>query len=164
MAAEACGGRLAIPMSEPVNGEVQMDFVGESLKGQPGPRPEVVEQPVLPPFGFMDREREDLKMRWPRVMALLTCLAMVLVVAHQGGTIDQQQSLIRLLWGDSKQLTQMRVNEIQKQREQMYLTDPQHSAPSEKPPAAKPAPKPKAEPEPEPTVPTLKTARILWRT
>ena len=93
---------------------------------------------------FLQRERKELKTRWTRVMILLTCLAMILVVAQQGGTIDTQRSLIRLLWDDSRQLNKIRVEELNKEREKMYLTDPNYGR--DKTPSEKAAPAPKRTP------------------
>ena len=95
--------------------------------------------------GFLQREREQLKTRWTCVLVLLTCLAMILVVTQQGGTIDAQKNLIRVLWDDSKQLNKIRIQDLVKQREKMYATDPQYAAPQEK----GKAPAEKAEPAPQ---------------
>ena len=92
--------------------------------------------------GFLQRERDQLKTRWTCVLVLLTCLAMTLVVTQQGGTIDTQKNLIRLLWDDSKALNQIRIQDLVKQRERIYATDPHYAAPGEKAPE-------KAEPEPQ---------------
>jgi hypothetical protein len=110
---------------------------------------------------FLQREREELKTRWTCVLVLLACLAMILVVTHQGGTIDTQRSLIRVLWDDSKQLNKIRIQDLVKQREKMYLTDPQSAAPQgkEKAPAEKAAPAP--QPPPAQSVPPPKPARVL---
>ena len=94
---------------------------------------------------FLQREREELKTRWTCVLALLTCLAMILVVTQQGGTIDNQRNLIRVLWDDSKQLNKIRIQDLVKQREKMYLSDPHYAAPGEK----EKAPAEKAEPAPQ---------------
>ena len=97
---------------------------------------------------FLQREREELKTRWSGVLVLLTCLAMILVVAQQGGTIDKQRNLIQLLWDDSKQLNKIRIQELAKQREKMYLSDTHYAAPQEKDkaPAEKAAPAPQRPP------------------
>ena len=115
---------------------------------------------------LLQRERDGLRTRWPRIIALLTCLATTLVIAQQGGTIAQQSSLIRVLWDDSKQLTQYRINELVKQREKV-------AEPSTPPPPAaeKKRPSQKATPEatPQPEVPPVqsvlpaKPGRILNR-
>jgi sugar lactone lactonase YvrE len=109
--------------------------------------------------GFLQREREELKTRWTGVLVLLTCLAMILVVAQQGGTIDTQRNLIRVLWDDSKQLNKMRVQDLVKQRDKIYATDPNYVAPGEKAPAEKAAPKAKRPPSQEVLPP--KPARVL---
>ncbi len=109
---------------------------------------------------FLRREREGLKARWTCVVVLLTCLAMILVVAQQGGTIDTQRNLIRLLWDDSKQLNKIRIQDLAKEREKMKSTDPNSGSPEQKPPAAKPAPA--LPPEPPPAQ-RLKPARALWQ-
>ena len=109
---------------------------------------------------FLQREREGLKARWTCVVVLLTCLTMILVVAQQGGTIDTQRNLIRLLWGDSKQLNKIRIQDLIKQREKMNSTDPNNGSPEKKPPAAKPAPAPRPGPPP---AQSLKPARVLWQ-
>jgi hypothetical protein len=109
---------------------------------------------------FLRREREELKTRWTLVIVLLTCLTMILVVTQQGGTIDTQRNLIRLLWDDSKQLNKIRIQDLAKQREQMNLTDPNNGSPEQKPPAAKPAPEPRPGPPP---AQRLKPARALWQ-
>jgi hypothetical protein len=108
---------------------------------------------------FLQREREELKTRWSCVLVLLTCLAMILVVAQQGGTIDKQRNLIQLLWDDSRQLNKIRVQDLAKQREKRYATDPRYAAPQEKEKAEKAAPKtqrPPAQPVSSP-----KPARVL---
>jgi hypothetical protein len=129
--------------------------------------------------GFLERERLFMKSRWARALALLTCLLMVLVVAEQGLTIDKQRNLIQLLWDDSKQLTRIRIQELAKQREKIYTTDPHYGAPAPNAPADTPTvpdnknapdgkngpgrktrPAPKADPAPPPTPP--KPARVLW--
>jgi hypothetical protein len=102
---------------------------------------------------FLQREREELKTRWTCVLVLLTCLAMILVVAQQGGTIDTQQNLIRVLWDDSKQLNKIRVQDLVKQREKVYATEPHYAAPEDKSQAA-PAPQ-------RPPALPLKPARVL---
>ena len=94
---------------------------------------------------FLHREREELKTRWTGVLVLLTCLAMILVVTQQGGTIDMQKNLIRVLWDDSKQLNKIRIQDLVKQREKMFLSDPHYAAPGEK----EKAPAEKAEPVPQ---------------
>jgi hypothetical protein len=113
---------------------------------------------------FLQREREGLKTRWTRVLVLLTCLAMILVVAQQGGTIDKQRNLIQLLWDDSKQLTEIRIQELAKQREKIFATNPNYAAPQEK----DKAPTEKAEPAPQrppaPSVLPPKPARVLRQT
>jgi hypothetical protein len=106
--------------------------------------------------GFLQREREELKTRWSCVLVLLTCLAMILVVTQQGGTIDTQKNLIRLLWDDSKQLNKIRIQDLVKQREKMYTTDPHYAAPGEKAPAEKAEPVPQRPPALPP-----KPARVL---
>jgi hypothetical protein len=124
---------------------------------------------------MLQREGAGLKHRWPRIVALLTCLTMTLVVAEQGGTITTQQNLIRVLWSDSKQLNSIRVQELNKQREKMFPSDPQYAAPEQKPPAAKP-PVPPAKPAPRahasnpespnpesPKAESRKPTRVLWQ-
>jgi len=108
--------------------------------------------------GFLQREREELKTRWTCVLVLLTCLAMILVVTQQGGTIDSQKNLIRVLWDDSKQLNKIRIQDLVKQREKIYATDPHYAAPGEKEkdPAEKVAPVPQ-----RPPVLPAKPARVL---
>ena len=105
---------------------------------------------------FLHREREELKTRWSCVLVLLTCLAMILVVAQQGGTIDKQRNLIQLLWDDSKQLNKIRIQDLVKQREKIFPTDPNYAAPGEKAPAEKAAPAPQRPPAVPP-----KPARVL---
>ena len=108
--------------------------------------------------GFLRREREELKTRWTCVVVLLACLTMILVVTHQGGTIDTQRNLIQVLWGDSKQLNKIRIQDLAKQREKMYLSDPHYAAPGEK----EKAPAEKAAPEAKrPPAPTPKPAQVL---
>jgi hypothetical protein len=111
--------------------------------------------------GFLQREREELKTRWSCVLVLLTCLAMILLVTQQGGTIDTQKNLIRLLWDDSKQLNKIRIQDLVKQREKMYATDPHYAAPQdkEKAPAEKAAPAPQR--PPAQSVLPAKPARVL---
>ena len=101
---------------------------------------------------FLQREREQLKTRWTCVLVLLTCLTMILVVTDQGGTIDTQRNLIRLLWSDSKQLNSIRLKDLAKQREKMYTTDPYYG---EKAPEEKTSPAPRRKPLPD------KPARVL---
>ncbi|MFI5112903.1 MAG: hypothetical protein ACHP9S_08760 [Terriglobales bacterium] len=108
--------------------------------------------------GFLQREREELKTRWTCVVVLLTCLTMILVVTQQGGTIDTQKNLIRVLWDDSKQLNKIRIQDLAKQREKIYATDPHYAAPQDK----EKAPAEKVAPEPQrPPVLPLKPARVL---
>ena len=109
--------------------------------------------------GFLQREREELKTRWSCVLVLLTCLAMILVVAQQGGTIDKQRNLIQLLWDDSKQLNRIRIQDLVKQREKIYATDPNYAAPGEKAPAEKAEPAPQRPPK-QPVL-SAKPARVL---
>jgi hypothetical protein len=108
---------------------------------------------------FLQRERAELKTRWTGVLVLLTCLAMILVVAQQGGTIDKQRNLILLLWDDSKQLNRIRIQDLVKQREKIYATDPHFAAPGEKAPPEKAAPVPQPTPR-QPVLPP-KPARVL---
>jgi hypothetical protein len=110
---------------------------------------------------FLHREREELKTRWTCVLVLLTCLAMILVVAQQSSTIDTQKNLIRVLWDDSKQLNKIRIQDLVKQREKIYPTDPQYAAPQEKEkaPAEKVAPVPQRPPAQSVLPP--KPARVL---
>ena len=110
---------------------------------------------------FLQREREELKTRWTCVLVLLTCLAMILVVAQQGGTIDTQRNLIRVLWEDSKQLNKIRIQDLVKQREKIPATDPRYAAPQqkEKAPAEKAAPE-RQRPPAQPVFPS-KPARVL---
>lgn len=111
--------------------------------------------------GFLQREREELKTRWSCVLVLLTCLAMILLVTQQSGTIDTQKNLIRVLWDDSKALNKIRIQDLVKQREKMYATDPRYAAPGEK----EKAPAQKAEPVPQrppaQSVQPPKPARVL---
>jgi hypothetical protein len=95
---------------------------------------------------FLRREREELKTRWSGVLVLLACLAMILLVTQQGGTIDTQKNLIRVLWDDSKQLNKLRIEDLVKQREKMHATDPHYAAPGEKAPAEKAEPVPQNPP------------------
>ena len=110
---------------------------------------------------FLQREREELKTRWTCVLALLACLTMILVVTQQGGTIDIQKNLIRVLWDDSKQLNKIRIQDLVKQREKIHATDPHYAAPpeKEKAPDAKAAPE-KQSPPVESVLPA-KPARVL---
>jgi hypothetical protein len=95
---------------------------------------------------FLRREGELLKERWTQVIVLLTCLAMILLVTQQGGTIEQQKNLIRVLWDDSKQLTNIRIQELAKKREQMSEEQKKENAdpkskdtkPTPEPPKASP--------------------------
>jgi len=107
--------------------------------------------------GFLRREGEQLKARWTQVIVLLTCLAMILLVSQQGGTIETQQNLIRVLWDDSKQLTNMRVQELAKKREQMTV-EPQKGA-DQKSKDAKPAPE--AAPHGKVSIQNDKPQRVL---
>ena len=109
--------------------------------------------------GFLQREREELKTRWTGVLVLLTCLAMILLVAQQGGTIDAQKNLIRVLWDDSKQLNKLRIEDLVKQREKMHATDPHYAAPGEKAPAEKAEPAPQR--PPAQSVLPARPARVL---
>ena len=113
--------------------------------------------------GFLQREREELKTRWTCVVVLLTCLTMILVVAQQGGTIDKQRNLIQLLWDDSKQLNKIRIQDLVKQREKMYLSDPHYAAPQEKEKEKAPAEKaaPETQRPPAQSVLPAKPARVL---
>lgn len=52
---------------------------------------------------FLQTEIAGLRLRWPRVLILLTCLAMVVVVAEQQRAIEAQSSLIAALSNDSNQ-------------------------------------------------------------
>lgn len=110
---------------------------------------------------FLRREREELKTRWSCVVVLLTCLGMILLVTQQGGTIDTQKNLIRVLWDDSKELNKIRIQDLAKQREKIFSTDPQYAAPEEKgkAPAEKAEPAPKRTPR-QPVLPP-KPARVL---
>jgi hypothetical protein len=86
---------------------------------------------------------------------------MILLVAQQGGTIDAQKNLIRALWDDSKQLNKIRIQDLVKQREKIYATDPNYAAPQgkEKAPAEKAAPEPQR--PPAQSVLPARPARVL---
>ena len=57
------------------------------------------------------------------LLTLIACFVVALVVADQGTTINRQQNLIRDLWSDSKQLSVMRMQEIQRHRDQTKTDD-----------------------------------------
>ena len=89
---------------------------------------------------FLQDEFAGLRSRWLRVLALLTCLAMALVVAEQQRAIEAQAGLIAALSGDSNQ------SKLDKQpRVSMYITDSHIVEPARKEPET-PAPQAPASP------------------
>ena len=84
---------------------------------------------------FLQDEIAGLRSRWVRILALLTCLAMALVVAEQQRAIEAQGSLIASLSGDTNQ----RKIEIQP-KVSVYITDSHILEPASKPPAPPPEP------------------------
>jgi hypothetical protein len=111
--------------------------------------------------GFLHREREELKTRWTCVLVLLTCLAMILVVTQQGGTIDAQKNLIRELWDDSKALNKIRIRDLVKQREKMYATNPHYAVPQDKEKGQAEKAEPIPQRPPAQSVLPAKPARVL---
>ena len=78
---------------------------------------------------FLQDEFAGLRSRWLRVLALLTCLAMALVVAEQQRAIEAQAGLIAALSGDANQ------SKLDKQpRVSMYITDSKILEPARKTP------------------------------
>jgi hypothetical protein len=92
---------------------------------------------------FFQRERAKLKGRWTAILVLITCCVVTVVVAQQGETIDHQRTLIRLLWGDSKELNTLKIKEFANRR---VPSNPSPDAVAPTPPADKkpPASKPRA--------------------
>ena len=85
---------------------------------------------------FLQDEFVGLRSRWLRILALLTCLAMTLVVAQQQRAIEAQGSLIGALSGDAN--SQKLKNEKQP-KVSIYITDSKILEPASKtpePPAA----------------------------
>ncbi len=107
---------------------------------------------------FLRREKELLRERWTQVIVLLTCLLMILLVSQQGGTIETQKNLIRVLWDDSKQLNSIRVQDLAKKRDQKSA-EPQKGNPEQKPQEDKAAPQPA--PNGKRPVQTEKPMRVL---
>ena len=78
---------------------------------------------------FLQDEFAGLRSRWLRVLALLTCLAMALVVAEQQRAIEAQAGLIAALSGDTNQ------SKLDKQpKVSMYITDSHILEPARKTP------------------------------
>lgn len=107
---------------------------------------------------FIERERAHLKGRWVYLLVLITCCWIAVQLAEQGQTIDTQRSLIRLLWGDSRELNALKIHELQNQKDHSKAApdDAHKAAPESKPESKRPAaPKPRArkphpQPQPEP--------------
>jgi hypothetical protein len=106
-------------------------------------------------FDFVQRERANLRGRWTALLVLVTCCAITLLVAQQGDIIERQRTLIQLLWGDSKELTHIKLKEyIGRQlapkpvpNEIAPTPPPDSKPPASKPRAKKPKPAPKKSPE-----------------
>jgi hypothetical protein len=102
---------------------------------------------------FVERERAHLKGRWAYLLVLITCCAIAVVVQQQGDTIARQRSLIQLLWGDSKELNSLKIQELVNRHN--HPKAPAEEAESAKPPAdhapaAKPPAKKHRAPKPQP--------------
>jgi hypothetical protein len=86
-------------------------------------------------------EFAGLKSRWLRVLALLTCLAMVLVIAEQQRAIEAQGNLISVLSGDSNQ---QKLKAESQPKVSIYITDSKILEPAKTPeppaPTARPSP------------------------
>ena len=95
-------------------------------------------------LSFLQTEFAGLRSRWLRVLALLTCLAMVAVVAEQQRAIEAQGSLIATLSGDSNQA---RLKE-KKARISVYITDSHIIEPASKAPDKSAAPAENPAPHP----------------
>jgi hypothetical protein len=95
---------------------------------------------------FLQRERANLKGRWSILLVLVTCCVVTLLVAQQGDTIDRQRNLIQVLWGDSKELNHLKVQELVNRHNQVKPApdNPTAAKPPAKPKAEKPRPKDKA--------------------
>jgi hypothetical protein len=83
---------------------------------------------------FLQDEFAGLKVRWLRVLTLLTCLVMALVVAQQERAIEAQGSLISSLSGDSNRLQQMQGAGKSQPSVSVYITDSRIPEPASKPP------------------------------
>ena len=69
---------------------------------------------------FLQDELAGLKSRWPRLLALLTCLMLALVAAEQQRAIEAQGSLIASLSGDSNKA---KLKTEKEPKVSVYITD-----------------------------------------
>jgi hypothetical protein len=93
-------------------------------------------------LSFLQGEILGLRLRWPRILVLLTCLMMTIVIAQQQRAIEAQRDLMGSLYRDSNQLQKMKKGDPAKQRDRIYVTDERILEPAAKAPAAQPAPTP----------------------
>ncbi len=93
---------------------------------------------------FWNREWQQLRKRGMVLLLLISCLALVLVMADQARTVEQQRLLIQVLQGDSQQLFAGRVRDLLKghspQKDQAAPSPQTTPAPpkSAAPPATRP--------------------------
>jgi len=92
---------------------------------------------------FFKRECAKLKGRWTALLVLVACCAVTMVVAQQGETIDHQRALIQLLWGDSRELSNLKVKDSISHAAPPKPA-PDTVAPAPPPPSKPPATKPRA--------------------
>lgn len=85
-------------------------------------------------LSFLQDELAGLKSRWPRLLALLTCLVLALVVAQQERAIEAQANLLASLSGDSNKLQKMQSGDKAQPKISIFITDSHILEPASKPP------------------------------
>ncbi len=90
-------------------------------------------------LSFLQDELAGLKSRWPRLLALLTCLMMALVAAQQQRAIEAQAGLIAALSGESNKA---KLDVKKEPRVSVYITDSHILEPASKPPQPQPTTSP----------------------
>ena len=102
--------------------------VGMQLfRGKPGTLDKVM-------LSFLQDEIAGLRSRWPRLLALLTCLVLALVVAQQERAIAAQADLLAALSGDSNKLQKIQSGEKSEPKVSVYITDSHILEPASKAP------------------------------
>jgi hypothetical protein len=82
-------------------------------------------------LSFLQDELIGLRSRWPRLLALLTCLGLALVVLEQQRAIETQGTLIAALSGDANKANLRREKPP---KVSVYITDSKILEPASKPP------------------------------
>ena len=87
-------------------------------------------------LNFLQDELAGLKLRWLRVLVLMSCLALLIVVAQQERAIEEQRSLIHALSGDRNQ---MLAHGSAGEKSRIYITDSRILEPKQQTQAPEPA-------------------------